>query len=129
MVKRGRGSPRSALRRLSSLSGRDPCEGRGLFLLVERLPASCTPLPGVTLSLYVRNEGEPAPGLLKRTTVSDASGFWYFVEVGPFAYYRIVAFDPAGYVAAGAWAQREGTVVKKKPGFCAGAWLLGLRRL
>lgn len=65
----------------------------------------------MTLSLYVRNEGEPAPGLLKRTTVSDASGFWYFVEVGPFDYYRIVAVDPAGYVATGAWAQREGTVV------------------
>lgn len=77
---------------------------------VTPLPASCTPMPGVTVELYVRNEGQPWPTTPKRVTVSDASGFFYLVDV-KFDYYRVVEVDPAGYVSTGAWAAAPGAVI------------------
>lgn len=67
--------------------------------------STSTPLAGVTLHLYVRNEGEPAPGTRLRTTVSDASGFWNFYDDRVFDYYRVVAEDAVGYVSTGAWSE------------------------
>lgn len=77
---------------------------------ITPLPASCTPMPGVQVELYVRNEGQPWPATPKRVTVSDASGFYYLVDV-EFDYYRVVEVDPAGYVSTGAWAAAPGAVI------------------
>jgi CSLREA domain-containing protein len=63
-----------------------------------------TPLAGVALRLFGRDEGTPAPGLQIETRISDGAGFWNFY-VPPdqdHDYLRVVAEAPAGLVGVGA---------------------------
>lgn len=71
-----------------------------------------TPLSGVNLRLWVQSA---APGpivgrYVKRTTVSDASGFWNFYEDQEFDIYEVEAIDPTGMTATGS-ESGDGTVV------------------
>ena len=72
-----------------------------------------TPLPGVTLHLYGRNEGEPEPGGWVKTTTSDGSGFFNFYIIQPWVFdtFTLVADAPAGMVGAGIWSE-DGQVLE-----------------
>ncbi|NOZ72442.1 MAG: hypothetical protein GXP38_11120 [Chloroflexi bacterium] len=70
------------------------------------------PLPGVSLHLYGRNSGDPAPGTLIKSISSDASGFFNFYILKPWMYevMELTADAPADMVASGVWSA-DGTVV------------------
>ncbi|NOZ51339.1 MAG: hypothetical protein GXP37_15045, partial [Chloroflexi bacterium] len=69
-------------------------------------------LPGVTLHLYGRNSGDPAPGTLIKSVTSDASGFFNFYILKPWLYevMGLIADAPNGTVASGVWSA-DGDVV------------------
>lgn len=70
-----------------------------------------TPLSGVTLRLWVeRTSSPPVARYVKRTTVSDGSGFWNFYEDQEFDIYEVEAVNPAGMTATGA-DTGDGTVI------------------
>lgn len=72
----------------------------------QGLGDATTPLAGVSMSLYGRQEGEEAPGALLATTVSDEAGAFGFQATEPWLYdFFVVAMEPpAGLANAGAWA-------------------------
>ena len=69
------------------------------------------PLPGVTLRLYGRNEGEPEPGGWVKSTTSDGSGFFNFYIIQPwvFDYFHAgggrAGGDGGGRHLVGGWAR------------------------
>lgn len=72
----------------------------------QGLGDATTPLAGVIMNLYGRQEGEEAPGALLATTVSDEAGAFGFQATEPWLYdFFVVAMEPpAGLANAGAWA-------------------------
>ena len=71
-----------------------------------------TPLGGVTLKLYVGSTSTFGSATLKRTTVSDAAGFWNFYEDQSYTYYWVQAVVPAGMTETGS-ATGDGTVISE----------------
>lgn len=67
-----------------------------------------TPLSGVNLRLWVSSA--TVQRYVKRTTVSDASGFFNFYEDQEFDVYEVEALDPAGMTATGV-STDDGTVI------------------
>ncbi len=64
-------------------------------------------LPEVTLRLYGRAQGEPAPGRLILTRQSDGSGFWNFYIIKGYVadIMRLEAEPPAGLAGTGVWTE------------------------
>ena len=66
-----------------------------------------TPIPGVVLLLYGRNEGESPPGKWVKGISSDGSGFFnfYITPADLFDTFRLVALPPPGMVGTGVWSE------------------------
>ena len=71
---------------------------------------TATPLGGVTLKLYVGSTSTFGSATLKRTTVSDAAGFWNFYEDQEYTYYWVQAVVPSGMSATGV-STDDGTII------------------
>lgn len=71
----------------------------------QGLGDATTPLAGVSLSLYGRQEGEEAPGALLATAVSGDAGAFGFQATEPWLYdfFVLTAAPPAGLVSVGTW--------------------------
>ncbi len=70
------------------------------------------PLSGVTMRLYGRNAGDPAPGSWYKDAVTDASGYFNFHIIEPYSFdtFTLTAMPPAGMVATDAWSE-DGAVI------------------
>lgn len=70
-----------------------------------------TPLSGVTLRLWVERTTAPVVGrYIKRTAVSDASGYWNFYEDVEFTTYEVEVVVPSGMTSTGV-STLDGTII------------------
>ena len=71
-----------------------------------------TPMSGVTLRLYGRNAGEPAPGSWYKDATTDAGGYFNFHIIEPWNFdeFTLMATAPDGMVAVGTWSE-DGSVI------------------
>ncbi|NOX62537.1 MAG: DNRLRE domain-containing protein [Chloroflexi bacterium] len=66
------------------------------------------PLPGVELTLYGRNEGDPEPGTVIGSETSVAGGFFNFHLIAPwlgYESYTLAAATPGGMVPVAVWSE------------------------
>lgn len=94
----------------------DPYRFRGF--VYQGVPSdTSSPLGGITLRLY--DGPSISPGYLVATTVSDASGFWFFYREDTLGEFWIQAQDPIPWTATGA-STPSGSVIDERTLYWSG---------